>query len=103
CFFCDVADVRMRRSSVFIASLLIDQKFENLEEILNKIQSCLFFISLKQETDQFFYHHALNCLKLLQQNSLLKKKILQFSVPILNPWTERIVRNGIQLPSKEKI
>lgn len=103
CYFCDAADVRMRRSSVFIASLLIDQKFENLEEVLNKIQSGLFFISSKQETDQFFYHHALNCLKLLQQNPLLKKKILQFSVPVLNPWTEKIIRNGVQLPSKEKI
>ncbi len=103
CFFCEAADIRIREESIFIATLLIGQKFNNLEEIFEKIQKSLFFMSSKHERDQFFHQHLLTCFTSLKHKPLLKKRILQFSNPIFNPWTEKIIRSSLFLSSKEKI
>ncbi len=101
--FCDPSEVRIRKESVLIAALLIDEKFKNLDAILKKVELNLFHLSHEYEVDNLFYEHIFAALTLIQKDKALQKQILQFGVPIFNPWSEKIVRSGVRLSPKERI
>ena len=103
CYFCDPADVRVRKESVLIAALLIEKKFKNISFLMKKVEERLFHFSSKKEVDNFFYNHVFEALSLIQGSKKLQKKILQLGVPIFNPWSEKITRTALRLSKREKI
>ncbi|MCH9632778.1 MAG: hypothetical protein S4CHLAM6_11200 [Chlamydiae bacterium] len=103
CSFCDPADARIRKESVLIAAWLIHEKFKNIDDVLKKIEMNRFHLSTEFEVDNLFYGHAFHSLSKIKNNKKLLKRILQFSVPIFNPWSEKIIRLGLRLSPREKI
>lgn len=103
CLFCKESEVRIRNESVLFAKILIEQKMENISPLAQKIKIILNHIASFYEIDNFFYRHLLHCLQTLKSRKDLQKQVLRQSVPILNSWTEKIIRNGLFLNKKEKI
>lgn len=103
CLFCSESEMRIRKGSVLFAESLVDQKMENISSWIQKIEKSLNHIASYYEVDNFFYRHLLHCLHSLKSDPDLQKKILRQSVPVLNSWTEKIIRNGLGLSTKEKI
>lgn len=103
CKFCDPGEMRVRKESVLFATLIVDEKLNNITSLLEKIKECAFHMSPDYQIDNLFYQHVIGCLEKLKQDKSLQKQILRQSVPVLNGWSEKIIRNGLRLLNNEKI
>ncbi len=103
CLFCHPAEKRVREKSILIAKRLVESKFKTLSEEIDQLKQSQFQLSSNYEIDALFYQHALNQLNCFFLNPSLKRSILFFSMPLLNAWTEKLIRSSLFLSKKEHI
>lgn len=103
CRFCNPAERRIREESVLFAEWVAKEKLKNLPQVLEILQEKAYYISTDYEVDNLFYKHVIECIKKLMGNARLQKQILRLTPPVLNSWTENIIRSGLNLSKKERI
>lgn len=101
--FCSSSDIQVREESIELALTLIKNKFSNIREIIEKIEDGIFYLSSEKEANSTYHLHIHRILKKIASSTSFQKQILQFSRPILNAWTEKIIRGALRLSSIEKI
>ena len=63
CKFCDPGEMRVRKESVLFATLIVDEKLNNITSLLEKIKECAFHMSPDYQIDNLFYKHVIGCLE----------------------------------------